>query len=153
MDRIVRLYDLPSFDKENLQKQNINIRLAKAYEKKKVLDWIKKHFSQEWADEADVAFANHPISCFIATKERAIVGFACFEATCKNFFGPIGIDKKFRGKGVGKALLLASLHEMKHLGYAYAIIGGGDGVEGFYKSINAQEIEGSTPGIYRDFLK
>jgi hypothetical protein len=47
MDRIVRLYDLPSFDKENLQKQNITIRLAKAYEKTKVLDWIKKHFSQE----------------------------------------------------------------------------------------------------------
>jgi len=139
---------------EKTTKNKINIRLAKAYEKSKVLKWIEKHFWQEWVDECDVAFCNNPITCFIATKNGIIIGFACFEATSKNFFGPIGIDKEYRGKGVGKALLLSSLHQMRHLGYAYAIIGGGDGVEDFYsKSVGAIPIEGSTPGIYVDFLK
>jgi hypothetical protein len=39
-------------------------------------------------------------------------------------------------------------------GYAYAIIGGGDGAGRFYAdSVGAIEIEGSSPGIYRDRLK
>jgi len=156
MDRLVRLYDLePLEDSLNrLKKSQINIRLAMAYEKSKVVDWVEKNFSKEWANECEKAFANMPISCYIATKSGKIVGFAAFESTCKNFFGPIGIDKSLRGKGIGKALLLSSLYAMKSMGYAYAIIGGGDGVEEFYsKSVDAMPIEGSTPGIYRDFLK
>jgi len=154
MDRLVRLYDLPNFDLIKLKEQGINIRHAMAYEKTKVISWVKKHFWQEWTDECEVSFSNAPISCFIATKDSKIIGFACYEATCKNFFGPIGIDESFRGKGVGKALLISSLNAMKNMGYAYAIIGGGDGVDNFYsKTINAIPIDGSTPGIYKDFLK
>ena len=55
--------------------------------------------------------------------QKEIVGFACYDATCMNFFGPTGVKESERGKGVGKALLLAALHAMKEQGYAYAIIG------------------------------
>ncbi|WP_230977608.1 hypothetical protein [Treponema vincentii] len=37
-----------------------------------------------------------------------------------------------QGKGIGKALLLASLHALRNEGYAYAIIGG-VGPEVFYQ--------------------
>jgi GNAT superfamily N-acetyltransferase len=151
----VRLYDLPKIDTQlnRLKKEGINIRRAMAYEKSKVIKWVYKHFGIEWSDECSVSFSNHPISCFIATKDGKIVGFACYESTCKNFFGPIGIDNSLRGFGIGKVLLLSALNAMLEMGYAYAIIGGGDGVEGFYESVGAIEIEGSELGIYRDFLK
>ena len=154
MDRVVRLYDLPSIDKEleTLKKSNINIRRAMAYEKSVVTKWVRDNFSIEWSDECSVSFFNHPISCFIATENGKIIGFACYESTCKNFFGPIGVDNSKRGLKIGKVLLVKALQAMSDMGYAYAIIGGGDGVEWFYKSVDAIEIEGSQNGIYRDFL-
>ena len=30
--------------------------------------------------------------CFIATENGKLIGFACYDATAKGFFGPIGID-------------------------------------------------------------
>jgi len=64
----------------------------------------------------------------------------------------ICINTSMRESDIGKALLLSSLYAMWEMGYTYAIIGGGDGVEGFYKSVGAIEIEGSKLGIYRDFF-
>jgi len=49
-------------------------------------------------------------------------------------------------------ILFKALQAMSDMGYAYAIIRGGEGVEWFYKSVDAMEIEGSQNGIYRDFL-
>jgi predicted N-acetyltransferase YhbS len=77
-----------------------------------------------------------------------MIGFAAYDATCRNFFGPTAVDEKWQGKGIGKALLLAALHAMKNDGYAYAIIGGAGPVDFYKKALGAIEIEGSTPGIY-----
>ena len=54
-----------------------------------------------------------------------MLGFACYDTTHKNFFGPTGVDAAKRGQGIGTALLLATLHAMREAGYMYAIIGGG----------------------------
>ena len=48
--------------------------------------------------------------------------------------------------------MLCGLHAMATLGYAYAIIGGVREVELYWKAVGAIEIEGSSPGIYRDRL-
>jgi GNAT superfamily N-acetyltransferase len=60
-----------------------------------------------------------------------------------------------RGKGVGKALLLAALEHQKSMGYMYSIIGGSaPDAESFYaKCCGAEIIEGSKPGIYKDMLR
>ena len=156
MDKVVRLYDLPPAGShiKKLEKQGVTVRAAMAYEKTQIVTWVGDKFSTGWADECCVAFNHHPISCFIATEKGAIVGFACYESTCKNFFGPIGVAEHARGRGIGKALLLSCLHAMAAMGYAYAIIGGCDGAREFYaETVGAIEIEGSSPGIYRDRLK
>jgi GNAT superfamily N-acetyltransferase len=156
MDRLVRLYDLPPVepDLNKLEKEGVTVRVAMAYEKTQIVRWVRDTFSTGWGDECSVAFSNHPVSCFIATEKGAIVGFATYESTCRNFFGPIGVAEHVRGRGIGKALLLSCLHSMAASGYAYAIIGGGDGVRKFYaETVGAIEIEGSSPGIYRDQLK
>jgi GNAT superfamily N-acetyltransferase len=94
-----------------------------------------------------------PLACFIAVDGGTLIGFACYEATCRDFFGPELVHPDARGRGVGKALLLAALHAMRAEGYAYAIIGWASSVDFNRKAVGATVIEGSTPGIYGTPLK
>src|SRR3954447_20620291 len=154
MDLLVKLYDLPdpSPSLRKLAKRGIIVRRALAPEKTLVLDWVRNTFSKAWANECDVAFSRLPITCFIAVEDTELRAFACYDAACKNFFGPTGVDSTFRGGGLGTALLVASLSAMAADGYAYAIIGGVGPVEYYKKTVKALEIPKSTPGIYRGML-
>ena len=114
---------------------------------------MSETFGKLWASECDIAFARQPVSCYLAIKNSGLVGFACYECSMKNFFGPVGVTEKFREKGVGTALLLKCLHAMAAGGYAYAIVGDADSSEFYEKTVNAHVIPGSSPGIYHDRLK
>jgi len=154
-DLLVKLYDLPDAQSllRKLSERGVVVRTAMAYEKTRILTWVRSEFGDPWADECDVAFANRPISCFIATENGAVAGFACYDSTCRNFFGPMGVAANARNRGIGTALLLVCLHAMATIGYAYAIIGGAGSSEFYEKTIGAIKIEGSSPGIYRDRLR
>ncbi len=153
-DMLVRLYDLPdaAAERARLGAVGINIRAAMPYEKHQVLAWVEEHFSAAWASECAAAFAQAPVACHIATQAGRILGFACHDCTCPDYFGPTGVDEASRGQGVGRALLLANLHAMRARGYAYAIIGGVGPADFYARTVGAVLIEGSTPGIYRDRL-
>jgi GNAT superfamily N-acetyltransferase len=153
-DLLVKLYDLPDARQQvqALALRGVVIRLALPYEKTQVLAWVRERFGDGWADECDGAFANRPRSCFIAVDRGELAGFACHDSTCRNFFGPMGVAVEARGRGIGGALLLACLHAMAAAGYAYAIIGGAGNGDIYRKVAGAIEIEGSSPGIYRDRL-
>lgn len=149
MDLLVRLYDLPPA----LTHAEVRIRRAMPYETTHVVEWIAATFNREWADQAEIAFHRQPIGCVIATRDAKAVGFACWDATARGFFGPIGVDPALRRVGIGRALTLAALHEMRSAGYGYAIIGGA-GDAAFYASVcGAIEIPGSSPGLYTDRLR
>lgn len=154
-DLLVKLYEMPDARPhiDGLQKEGINIRRAMAYEKRQVVDWVEYNFGAGWTGECDVAFGNDPRSCFIATEDKKIIGFACYDSTAKNFFGPMGVAEQARNRGIGKALLLSCLHAMYANGYAYAIVGGTDAPYFYEKTAKAIEIPGSSPGIYRDRLE
>jgi GNAT superfamily N-acetyltransferase len=154
-DLLVRLYDLPEVQPyiEELREQGVLIRTARPFEKQQVVDWVCDHFGSRWADECDAAFGNRPISCFIGTENGEITGFACYDSTCRDFFGPTGVAPHMRGRGIGRALLLSCLHAMAAIGYAYAVIGGVRSDEFYRRVVAAIEIEGSSPGIYRDRLR
>jgi len=101
-----------------------DIRRLLSPDSDQLIEFILKHFSKTWASEVKAAiYKNHP-SCFIAVKDRKIVGFACYDATAKGYFGPTGVDEAHRGQKIGKALLIKSLQALKDEGYGYAIIGG-----------------------------
>ncbi|MCL5997625.1 MAG: GNAT family N-acetyltransferase [Chloroflexi bacterium] len=153
-DMLVKLYCLPKWEplREHLNAQGIDIRRAIPPEKHHVVKWVREHFGEGWASEADVAFTNHPGSCYIAVCEKKILGFACYDATCKNFFGPTGVSEAERGRGIGKALLLACMDAMAAEGYGYAIIGAAGPTDFYAKSVGATPIDGSEPGIYRGML-
>ena len=151
-DMLVALYRLPDDRElvEKLKSEGINIRRVHPYEISILRDFVRKNFGEGWADEAMNAFSHQPPTCFIATHEKKIVGFAAYECTARNFFGPTGVKPEYRNKGIGKALLIASLKAQRELGYGYAIIGSAGPVDYYAKTVGAIEIADSKPGIYVD---
>lgn len=154
-DLLVKLYDLPALAPvlDDMAVKGITVRHAMPYEKREVVDWVKMRIRPDWESECDVAFSHQPVSCMVATQDGKLIGFACHEVTARGYFGPTGVDEACRGQGVGRALLLASLHAMAELGYGYAIIGSAGPVDFYRKACGATVIEGSEPGLYRDRLK
>lgn len=150
-DLLVNLLNLPSFD--NNDEQGFLVRRAQPFEITPVRHFVETNFSQGWADEISVGFAHQPISILVATIERELVGFAAYECTRRGFFGPTGVIPAARSKGIGKALLLASLSALREMGYVYAIIGAAGPVHFYQKTVGAIVIPGSEPGIYTDLLK
>ncbi len=153
-DMLVKLYNIPDLDpiKAHLFAMGITIRRAMSPEKGILMDWITQHFNAQWASESEISFGKHPISCYIAIQDGQILGFACYDATLKGFFGPLGVDEKARGHGLGRALTLYCLHSMRDEGYGYAIIGDVSSEEWYAKIARATVIEDSEPGIYAGML-
>lgn len=151
-DMLVRLYKFKEDRQimEALEAEGIRIKQALAPDMSKVTTFAEKNFSLNWADECRAAFSNHPVSCYLAVKDRRIIGFACYDCTAKGFFGPIGVLEEFRGRKIGTALLGRCLTGLWNGGYAYAIIGWpNEPAKAFYaKAAGATVIEDSTPGIY-----
>ena len=154
IDMLVRLYDLPESAVlyQKVASAGVILRRPGAYEKHLVENFVRAHFSPKWVSEVAVAFSRQPVACFIATREKEILGFACYETTAKGYFGPTGVAEQARGLGLGKALLLKALEAQREAGYAYAFIGGVGPKEFYAKAVGAIEIPGSDPGIYVDIL-
>lgn len=154
VDMLVRLYALPNNAAlyETVAAHGVTLRRARAFETHTVAEFARQHFSAKWVSEIEVALSRQPVSCFIATKDKAILGFACYETTSRGYFGPTGVLESARGMGLGKALLFLCLESMREMGYAYAIIGGVGPREFYAKVCGATVIEGSDPGIYDDIL-
>ena len=138
-DMLVNLYNLPYTMRdvidleEKLAESNILIKRALSPNRKEILSFIQKQFGDGWEGEAAVALGRCPSGVYIALQNKQVVGFACYDATAKGFFGPTGVDNTLRGKQVGTALLYKCLYAMRQDGYAYAIIGWVDGAEKFYE--------------------
>jgi len=129
------------------------VRRAQPFEISAVRSFVEENFSTSWADEISVGFARQPISVFVATMERELIGFAAYECTRRGFFGPMGVIEQAHGQGAGKALLLAALWGLREMGYVYAIIGAAGPVHFYQKTAGAIVIPDSEPGIYTDLLK
>jgi GNAT superfamily N-acetyltransferase len=154
-DMLVKLYNLPNEipNIEKLKEAGIEIKRALPVDKHIIVSYVKNTFSEGWASECDVSLSNMPVTCFVAVKDKNIIGFACYNATCLDFFGPAGVTEGFRNKGIGKVLLFKCLLSMREEGYAYAIIGWvEDAIEFYKKTVNAIVIEDSFPGVYQRMI-
>lgn len=152
-DLLVRLYDLPVFEaEERVRASGVVVRRAISPERHVVLDWVGARFGKAWVSEAALGMSQQPTTVFLAVKGQELIGFACYDTTAKGFFGPTGVDEAARGRGIGEALLIATLRAMREAGYAYGIIGD-PGPVGFYtKRLDALEIPKSKPGHYAGML-
>ncbi len=153
-DMIVRLYDLPALEPAiaAAAAAGVTVRPARVFEQPRVIEFVRAHFGV-WVPEVEAAFHRLPVACVVAVRDAEVVGFAAYDVACRNFFGPTGVVESERGRGVGRALLLAALHAQRSQGYAYAIIGGVGPADYYVRTVGAQLIDGSTPGIYGDPLR
>ncbi|MEX2080659.1 MAG: GNAT family N-acetyltransferase [Dehalococcoidia bacterium] len=148
-DMLVRLYDLPPAAPEvaRLAQAGIVCRRAESFQRSQVVPWVAERWPG-WRDEVASSFAAMPPTCAIATREATVLGFACWNATRPDYFGPTGVDEAERGAGIGKALLLLALEALANEGYAYAIIGGVGPAKFYEAAVGAFVIPGSETGIY-----
>lgn len=154
-DMLVKLYDIEDdwgfLDEQ--ERLGVTIRKPIGPEKHFVVDWVGETFGDAWASETDMALSNRPISCWVAVRGGALVGFSCYDSTALGLFGPMGVDEPSRGKNTGKALLLACLLDMKLKGYWYAVIGAVGPAEFYTRVANAVEIPASTPPVWETWLR
>lgn len=150
---LVRLYDLPASGPAvaRLSESGVTCRRAESYERAAVASFVKQAFPN-WVDELQASFAKVPPTVFIATEGGRVVGFACYNATRPDYFGPTGVEPEQRQRGIGRALLLQCLEALAAEGYAYAIIGGVGPAAFYERAVGATLIPGSDPGIYRDMI-
>jgi GNAT superfamily N-acetyltransferase len=162
---LVKLYALPDPAPHlaDLASQSIEIRLGRAGEKPLIMDWVRHHFSDGWALGCQWSLLRDPASCYIAvekempyvpssepyaTRKETLLGFACYDASVRGMFGPLGVREDYQNRGIGRALLLTCLHAMWRETYAYAVIGWAGPVDFYRKTVGATLIKDSEPGIY-----
>jgi GNAT superfamily N-acetyltransferase len=101
----------------------------------RLLTFIEKEFGRIWRFEASNADEN----LFYVEVDGNIAGFAAHDANNRGlgFFGPTGVAPAHRGRGLGAALLRASLADLRRLGYERAIIPWTDAVDFYRKACGA----------------
>ncbi len=152
---VVLSHDLPEAGRyfQRAAEEGFALRRAEPWDRERFRQFVSQEFSGLWAVESERAFGHSPITAYLAESEGKVAGFAVYECTRRGFFGPTGVRKELRGRGLGAALLFRCLESMKELGYAYAIIGG-VGPASFYERVcGAFLIPGSEVGIYRPLLE
>lgn len=109
-------------------------------ERERVLKFIENEFGRIWRFETARAFENDPPTLFYIEIDRAIAGFAAHDANNRGlgFFGPTGVARAQRGRGIGARLLHASLADLRRLGYDRAAIPWTDAVDFYRKSCGAR---------------
>jgi GNAT superfamily N-acetyltransferase len=100
-----------------------------------VLDFIEREFGRIWRFESSRARG-----IVVKREDGAITGFAAYEANNRGLgvFGPTGVPKSMRGRGIGRDVLLGALDQLRKLGYGRAIIPWTDALEFYRKSCGAE---------------
>jgi mycothiol synthase len=112
-----------------------NVIRATEQTRDRLLSFIEKEFGRIWRFEASNAGDN----LLYVEVEGKIAGFAAHDANNRGlgFFGPTGVAPTHRGRGLGGALLRASLADLRRLGYERAIIPWTDALDFYRKACGA----------------
>lgn len=103
----------------------VGVERGSEAERNAIAGFVAAKFGPAWAWEVSRAIENDPPTLFIVRGDDGrLAGFAAHEANNRGlgFFGPMGVDPSGRGRGSGRSLLLASLSDLKRLGYREAVI-------------------------------
>jgi GNAT superfamily N-acetyltransferase len=119
------------------------VRRASRDERERVLAFIDHEFGSSWRFEAARAFDAELPTIFVADDDGVLTGFSAHEANNRGLgtFGPTGVAHAARGRGIGTRLLLASLADLRRLGYARAVIPWTDAVDYYRRGCGAEVAE------------
>lgn len=116
--------DFETADEEKrLAEQGIEIRRAIMGDWEDLESLLKQQWPA-WIEEVQRSLLNYPISLHLALVDGRVVAFSAYD--CNNFrtgwFGPMGTDPDYRGKGIGGVLLRRCLKDIKAQGHRFATI-------------------------------
>ncbi len=119
--------DKRDFPKEEPLKEIKGYKISRALQKDKeeTVAFIKKYFGKgTWPEETLISFENDPSTTFIVRdiNNYKLVGFATHSAQHPGSFGPTGVLRNLRGKGIGGLLLKWCLWDIKQMGIDKCII-------------------------------
>lgn len=135
--------------------EGIRIKRGFVGDKDEILRFVYDNFGPGWKPEVEKALMLQPSTCFIATENGKLLGFACYDVSALGFFGPTGVKESERGRHIGAALLIRTLEAMADAGYGYGIIGWAHEAAGFYeKFVSASYIPGGEPenSVYANLI-
>lgn len=106
-----------------LRVKGIEIRRAIMGDRDDLMALIERHWPA-WIPEVDRTLLNYPVSLHIAVHQNRMIGFSAYDGNNFNtgWFGPMGTDPAFQGKGIGGVLLQRCLRDIKAHGHRFAVI-------------------------------
>ncbi len=123
---------------QRLSSEGITLRRATMEEVPAVAAFALKTFSVGWYVETSDAARFSPPPLFIALDKGEIVGFAVYDVTGQDRFGPTGTRPDYRKRGIGEALLKMCLRDMRDRGAAVAEIGWAGPLAFYYRAVDAR---------------
>lgn len=116
--------DLTKFDRQpKTEKLGYSYSRVTLEDKEPLKQFIAKNFSFNWVKEGPMGYENNPHTTFIAKDANGtIVGFAAHSVQFPGSFGPTGVLKTIRGKGIGGELFYWTMADMKKQGLKEATI-------------------------------
>lgn len=120
--------------------ESTRVRRAAGDEADRVLDFVEREFGRIWRFEVAHGFDCELAPIFIAEQDGAIAGFSAHDVNNRGlgFFGPTGVVRTMRGRGIGCELLLASLADLRRLGHTRAVIPWTDAIDFYRKCCGAE---------------
>ena len=122
-DLLLKLYEINDDPKimERIAEHGVKIKRVMPMNTSKVYDFIRDNFAATWADECMPSIMNG--DCYVAVKDRELLGFFAIDTPAKGFTGPVGVLPSARRMGISRALGLVGIKAMRNKGYKYAVSG------------------------------
>lgn len=116
-----------------------NIRKACQSDYEKLIHFVENEFSGRWTESVKEGMGKKEPPVFLAFDQKEnIVSFVAFDVVrYPGYFGPMGVAKDNRTKGIGYSLLHRCLKEMKRHGYTEITIVGAGPIEFYERACNA----------------
>jgi mycothiol synthase len=104
--------------------ESAGVRRATAADRGPAIDWVRGTFGPIWAFEATRCFEHQRPTMVLAEPNGELAGFSAWRANnaALGAYGPAGVATAFRGRGLGRDLLVATLSEMRADGFPRALI-------------------------------
>jgi GNAT superfamily N-acetyltransferase len=117
-------------------------RRATHADRTRILNFIEHEFGKIWRFEAAHAFDRNSPTLFIAEENGNLAGFAAHDVNNRGlgFFGPTGVARAMRGRGIGTQLLRASLGDLHSMGFTRVIIPWTDALDFYAKACGARPL-------------
>lgn len=115
-------------EEERLRSAGIIVRRAGRDDQEAAFAFLRAHFAG-WLREVAACYLREPIGLHIALDATAgepmpIAGFAAHDGNNPGmaWFGPMGTDPAYRGRGIGRVLLRRCLADQRAEGHTHSII-------------------------------